>query len=235
MSFESVNNVINERFQEVRDFLSLIKGREAAEQPNIASDTKTCRGLFYVHLYSVFEYSINHSIQNTLQLAAQKQVKLNDLDPRFYTIGLNHIFQAYLTTKPDKRWKKRIEIFDLMGSSKETEINNNLFGDYLQNVWADTLIDVCNCICLPSSVQPDPRERQYIDELVDKRNAVAHGRESAHSAGERTNSKDLELRFIIIKGIVDRLVDAQINLIENIEFAKSASRSNYHNITTAGS
>jgi hypothetical protein len=232
MSFGSVSSSIDERFQQVRDFLSLIKARELAEQPNASSDTKTLRGLFYVHLYSAFEYSINYSIQNTLQLAAQKKVKLNDLEPRFYSVSLNHLFQAYPTIRSDKRWKMRVEIFDSINSVEATDINNNLFGDYLQNIWTNTLIDVCNCICLPTSVHPSERERQYIDELVGTRNSVAHGRESAHKVGERTNGTELENRFNTIKNLTDRIVNAQVNLIANTEFATSASRSNYQGAST---
>ncbi|MDZ7892954.1 MAG: MAE_28990/MAE_18760 family HEPN-like nuclease [Rhodoferax sp.] len=227
MSHGSVSSSIDERFQQVRDFLSLIKAREGTEQPSTSSDTKTLRGLFYVHLYSAFEFSINHSIQNTLQLAAQKKVKLNELESRFLTVGLNHLFQAYPTIKSDKRWKKRIEIFDSISSDKTSEINNTLFGEYLQNIWTNTLIDVCTCICLPASVLPSPRERQYIDELVDTRNKVAHGRESAHNVGERTNGIELETRFNIIKDVTDRVVNAQVDLIENSEFVIPESRSSY--------
>ena len=84
MSFEPVISVINERFQQVRDFLSLIKQREEEEKQSTSSDTKMLRGLFFVHLYSAFEFSINHSTQHTLQLAGQKNVKLSELEPRFY-------------------------------------------------------------------------------------------------------------------------------------------------------
>jgi hypothetical protein len=177
--------------------------------------------------FDSMEYSINHSIQNTLQLAAQKKVKLNDLEPRFYSVSLNHLFQSYRMAKSNKQWRKRVEIFDSLNSNNESEINNNLFGEYLQNIWTDTLTDVCTCICLPNSVIPNPRERQYIDELVDARNKVAHGRESAYHIGERTNCIELETRFNIIKDITNRIVDAQADLIENIEFAKSTSRLNY--------
>ena len=227
MSFQPVISGVDERFQQVRDFLSLIKARENTELPTSSSDTKMLRGLFYVHLYAAFEFSINSSIQQTLHLAASKKVKLHDFEPRFYAVGLNHLFQAYPTIKSKNRWKKRIEIFDSINSDKSSEINNNLFGEYLQNIWTETLVDVCNCLCLPLSIQPSPVERRYIDELVETRNSVAHGRESAHNVGERTVGIDLETRFNVIKEITDRLVAAQINLIANTEFATLGSRSNY--------
>lgn len=227
MSFESVISVINERFQQVRDFLSLIKQREEEEKQSTSSDTKMLRGLFFVHLYSAFEFSINHSTQHTLQLAGQKNVKLSELEPRFYSVSLNHFFQAYRTVKLDNQWKKRIEIFDSLSAEEACQINNTLFSEYLQNIWTNTLVDVCNCLCLPETIHPNGRERHYIDELVDRRNAVAHGRECAHDVGERTNASELETRLNTIKEISDRFIAAQENLISRTEFIRPSLRANY--------
>lgn len=227
MSYESVISVINERFQQVRDFLSLIKQREDEEKPVTSSDTKMLRGLFFVHLYSAFEFSINHSIQHTLQLVGQKNVKLNELEPRFHSISLNHFFQAYRMVKSENQWRKRIEIFDSLSADEICQINNTLFSEYLQNIWTNTLIDVCNCLCLPETIHPNGPERHYIDELVDKRNAVAHGRECAHDVGERLNASELEKRLKTIKDISDRFIAAQENLISGTEFIQPSVRSNY--------
>ena len=55
----------------------------------------------------------------------------------------------------------------------------------------------------------DRTKKGLIDDLVDKRNAVSHGRMSPVEVGERYNSSDIEIILLVVerqkKYIIDRL------------------------------
>jgi RiboL-PSP-HEPN len=53
----------------------------------------------------------------------------------------------------------------------------------------------------------DPRQRATVDELVEKRNSVAHGRESAAEIGERHRVKILREKMDIITNLTYYIID----------------------------
>ena len=57
-----------------------------------------------------------------------------------------------------------------------------------------------------SSFVVEPRVRTTIDELVENRNKVAHGRESALVVGERHRSKILRDKFSIVTSLIDSVI-----------------------------
>ena len=62
----------------------------------------------------------------------------------------------------------------------------------MDNVWAATVQKMFDVFGINRPALYDVKVRQYIDEVVDKRNAVAHGRESAAITGQSYTTRDLQ-------------------------------------------
>jgi hypothetical protein len=62
----------------------------------------------------------------------------------------------------------------------------------MENIWAETIQKAFDLFGLSSNAFYDVRVKQYIDEVVDKRNAVGHGRESAATIGQAYTSGRLQ-------------------------------------------
>jgi hypothetical protein len=226
MSIAAARVSATDRFKEVRSFLSLIRTREDAEGLATTDDTKMLRGLFLVHLYAAFEMSVNAIVQEALREISIKKITYADMEIRFNAISLSNLFQAYADSK-GKKIRKRLDILDGQHSSSQCNINDTIFSDKLQNVWATDLSDVCDCFCFSPTLISDPKTRTYVDEIVERRNAVAHGRESPVDAGSRLNANELEKRLIAIQFASETLADGFELHVGTLGFVKQAERAKY--------
>jgi len=62
----------------------------------------------------------------------------------------------------------------------------------MDNAWAATVQKMFDIFGITQPALYNVRVRQYIDEVVGKRNAVAHGRESAATIGQSYTTGDLQ-------------------------------------------
>ena len=76
---------------------------------------------------------------------------------------------------------------------------------YLQNIDRDSLEQVFACFGITSPVVPAPRCFGYLNELVEKRRAVSHGRSGAEEAGRGYRSEELLRRLDAVLVVVAHL------------------------------
>lgn len=99
-------STIDQRFFEVRGFLSHIKTIESQETPPTDEDyVKIMRGLFYVHLYGAFEKSINLATSAFINALTTLGIKLCDATHNFLPMALDSKFKSLENTN-GATWKK---------------------------------------------------------------------------------------------------------------------------------
>lgn len=170
-------------------------------------EAKILRGLFHVHLYAALEYAVNQGVQRFLLAVTALGVPPLHLHARFFSIALDSGFSSIRNVGEDKRWSSRVKLIDLQFSPDLQPINGDIFGLYLQNVWVEKLDILFNCLNINQPVVPNPTFRLYIDELVERRNGVAHGRMSALGVGSAWRSPELLIRFNAISATCIHLLD----------------------------
>ncbi len=169
-----------QRLQEVRLLHQIITSMEGTDplQPD-PDNAVLLRGLFFVELYGYFEYSVNQFVSATIGIISSAGVSFSHMESVFYSIALDAPLTSVQTTQGSAKWKKRVELFTQQSASGPCAVNDVVLGAYLQNIWVASLEQVFSCFGIVGAVVPSNRHRDYIDELTDKRNAVAHGRESS--------------------------------------------------------
>jgi len=187
------------RFQEVRTLLSYIAAKESTPPMADSDEITMLRGLFFVHLYAAFEFSVTDAVQGLLQQISQRRIPYAHLEQLFHAVALDGGFAAIADAGPGKKWKARKNLLRLQRSQDPCQINDTAFHRDLQNVWYETLENLFECFCINPPVLPDPRFQGYIDEVVEKRNAVAHGRESPLVVG-RMRTSGLRTRVDAMSG-----------------------------------
>jgi len=191
----------SERLMEVFLLIELIRQQEATPPQPDPAEAKILRGLFWVHLYSALEYAVNSGIQRYLHAVAALNIPPQHLMPCFFSVALESNFSALRNVGEDKRWTKRIELLGAQCSPVPNKINPDIFGLYLQNVWAEKLEALFACLGITQEIVPDPSFKPYIDELVMHRNAIAHGRTSALDVGCARRSPELLIRHEAISSV----------------------------------
>lgn len=227
MSFSAVRTITSSRFSEVQVYLNFI----TAEEPDNPTDTtsvqvKIIRGLFYVHLYAAIENSINELVQKSLLLINSKQVKNNHYTLRFNTISVLDKLHSLRDCSNKNFTNRSVALMQEIGSRNVRELNETAFSNQLQNIWMSTVLEVYDAFGIRNPIF-EPRVRATIDEIVDKRNAVAHGRESAQTIGERHRSDVLRQKLNIAQTFIIQVIDDFENFYDDKKFLKPVMKKHY--------
>ena len=227
MSFISIKSENAVRFNEVQVYLNYITSIEPPiSTPVVPLEVKIMRGLFYVHLYAAIEKSVNEVVQVTIMLINSKRVQSNHYNLVFNTISKMDKIKAINDCGSQNTLSKSIDLFSHMSSRNVHNINETIFSNKLQNIWVKNVEEVILAFGI-SNFHIEPRERATIDEIVDKRNAVAHGRESATYIGERHRVDVLRDKLAISQNFVAKLIDAFECFYENKIYLKPVVRRKY--------
>lgn len=215
MPFSIVRSNTRERFSEVFVYLAFIESNEESSAASV--EVKILRGLFYVHLYSALEKAINETIEQTILLVKQEGVKNKHYKNIFNVISFNSKMQAFKQCRGKSYFSKSADVFESLESDESYELNDTVFSESLQNIWYKTIQEAIRSFgAIPISVEP--RVRLTIDELVEKRNAVAHGRETPVSVGERHRVEILRIKAQEIQLVVEQFISTFEDYISNKKY-----------------
>lgn len=227
MTFDIIRRKNNSRFNEVQTYLSCITRLEPQDpQGTTSTELKIMRGLFYVHLYAVIERSINEIVETTISIINSNRVQSNHFTLMFNTIAKMDRIQAIRDCGNGKTLGKSTELFEEINSKRIIEINETAFSMKLQNIWAKTIEEVLMSFGI-KTLQLMLSERLAINEIVDNRNKVAHGRETAVTIGERHRADVLRKRLDTSQLLVSKIVDVFEEFYTKKAYLKPVARKNY--------
>lgn len=207
MSFSNIRNNTRTRFSEVQTYLNHLSSLEPVNvTETVPLEFNIMKGLFHVHLYAALEKAVNELIEHTLIHIKAQRVKQNHYSIPFNTISLVDKLKSFKACGYRSFFEKAIDIFSEMTSSNVQSLNEAVFANQLQNVWTATIIEVTKAFGI-TNFKIEPRVKATIDELVEKRNAVAHGRESAVAVGERFRIDVIRVKMDIIINFTYQLID----------------------------
>jgi hypothetical protein len=222
---------VSDRMKDVRTLLSFIKTQESDAVPPVDSDTvKILRGLFFVHLYGAFEKSVNEAVEQYLQEISTLKLKVSDFACGFLPIALEPRFASLQSTA---KWQSRIDFSNALESEEACVINNAVLASQLQNTWSHTLTAVASYIGVPGVYKPNGRDSHYLDEVVEKRNQVAHGRNPPVLVGSTGRSADLELRFEALNRLLEGFFHMLESHFNDLKFLRQNVRAEYQKIPNA--
>lgn len=156
----------------------------------------TCRGLLFVQLYGVYEYAVGTSVQAALDFIRTNGLSANNLRNSVLSLVLHPDWESVGMVGRDKVWDKRHKLLDRsIDTTPLSGLNVDLFpsdGSHYRNGQIETIWTVFG-ISLP--IVPDRRLLGRIDELVENRNAIAHGRLTARDVGRNHSTRDMQRRI----------------------------------------
>lgn len=227
MSFINVKNNTRSRFNENQLLLNYITSLEPANVTDLVPlEVNVMKGLFYVHLYSSLEKSVNELIENTLIHINSKSVQYKHFNNPFYSISLSNKLKSFKDSGYGNFFNRAYDIFNELSSPNICSVQETTFSNNLQNVWVKTIKEICNSFGITSFSIP-ARTSATIDEIVDKRNAVAHGRESAKTIGERFRTNDIRRKMEITVEFCNYLIDLFEDYYIRKNYLKPAAKKYY--------
>jgi hypothetical protein len=229
MSFVEIKSKARNRFNETQIYLNHIISLEPqnpTDQPSI--ELKILRGLFQVQLYASLEKTINDIVEYSLSNIASRRIKNSHFNISFNTVSLSDKLKLLKDSGYSSFFPKAIELFLEISNPTVHPINEALFAKSLQNIWAKTIEETIGAFGI-KGYNIGVIERSTINELVEKRNAVAHGRESASTIGERQRADVLRRKMDIIVIFTYEIIDLFENYCTNKGFLKPYAKKYYPN------
>ncbi|EGQ7680550.1 hypothetical protein BBM24_05515 [Vibrio parahaemolyticus] len=179
---------------------------------------KIQKGLYFVHLYSAFEKSVNELIVRTLAVIESKSVKNKHYSLAFNTIAMDAKLMSYKSAGKDRALGCAVSIFESMGLNEHTKLNESMFAPKLQNVWFDTAQLTLMSFGIPPLSDPNGQLKTSVDEVVDKRNAVAHGRMTADIVGGFQRCDVLQDRTTAVQTVLELITDTLEDFLVNKKY-----------------
>lgn len=227
MPFSTLRTKARERFSEVLLYLTHIESSEPRNPTEVTSPiVKIQRGLFYVHLYSVLEKTINEVVEHAILSIKSKNIQNRHFETVLNVISLNPKMQAFKSCGYRDYINRSISVFTCIDSDNCYELNNTIFSQNLQNMWFETIQKLLASFGIPP-LDIEPRVRYTIDEVTDKRNAVAHGRETPLTIGETHKANVLRIKTNEIQLAANMVIDLFEDYIINQNYIRSEYRHIY--------
>ena len=201
--FAATHAEAGSRILDVRQFAAMVRSLENANAP----EAPLCKGLIFVQLYAVYEYSIHAAVRSMLNSIQRDSLAPSDLHVSSLTLVLDAAFNSIADSGRTRTWPKRL---DLMARLNDTEVmpvvNDAAFPTDGSHYRAGQLETIWAIFGLTAPIVPEPRLIGRIGELVDHRNAIAHGRERPEHIGRRYSVADIEARIDDVEKIITHLV-----------------------------
>jgi len=183
MNFANAEEEIRERLTEAAALLNHLRAIAPSAMTPLDDLQKAQRGLWLVSVYAAFERGANAIVEAALEEISRQGPKSIDSVAPLHAVFHFPRVQSVKDCAYSNVFESSIAMFQNSLSDAPMKVTDNPLAKYLQNVDGGTLEWVCSLFgALPYSVTGANRGR--LNTLRERRNAVAHGRESASKVGE---------------------------------------------------
>jgi len=197
--FPNIQREIDERFG---DITSHFKRATTALKPH---DTAV-RGLVFVQIYAVYENIVNQVVQRAAEEIAAHGHTYNTLKPQIQSLFLDSELRSVQETANKKVWESRIVLLQKSRSNDPIVAPLNVIPNDRSHYRYSNLLIIFRVFDVRARPVAHKKHSLRVDEVVENRNAIAHGRETAEAIGRRYTRRDIERRIDQMRRICTRLV-----------------------------
>lgn len=173
----------------------------AATTLNVPRASGTAKGLVFVQLYAVYEYTVRESVSSAFAAATGHAMPTNQLWREMIALALDADFMAISDLKRRGSWARRLQLLERSESAAPAVFDQLEFPDDGSHYRPAQLETLWMLLGIKQPVVSEPKHRGRINELVQHRNAIAHGRDTADTIGGRFSDADIQERINDLQGI----------------------------------
>ena len=190
--FATVSAQIADRCLSSQKTVALIKSLEETSQVALAS---ACKGLAFVQLYATYEYSVRSAVQATLVALCAAGVEIRTLRRNLLALVLDPHWDSASDSGRPHVWDSRMALIASLDSSELTStLRDDLFPNDGSHYRIHQLRTIWKIFSVSGPVVSEPRLIGRIEELVENRNAISHGRLTPEEVGSRYSWQEVASR-----------------------------------------
>ena len=174
------------------------------------------KGMAFVQMYAIYEYTVTSAVRAAVDAVALHGHPIKELTPCLLSLFLDPELQSLQNSTVKTAWAARLKLLDRASSNDPARINNTVFpidGTHFRASQLQLIFDVFGIKGIPAKRR---RHLGRINDVVENRNAIAHGRDTAENIGRTHTRADILLAFrqmqsvclFLIKIIKDHCGDA---------------------------
>ena len=184
--FITLRSEVQTRFIELESFLSSTKSLHE-------SHAAMAKGLMFVQIYAVYEHTINRTISEAIDAIKVHNHKMEDITPSLLALFLDPELQSLRSSQRKNEWHARLHLLERASSREKLKLSSDTNppsdGSHYRYSHLVLIFKVFGIRRMPV---PRRRHVQRISEVVDNRNAIAHGREASQDVGRRYTQLDIK-------------------------------------------
>jgi hypothetical protein len=162
----------------------------------------TAKGLAFVQVYAVYEFTVKTVVQTAIDSINVHGHKMKDMKPSLMALYLDRELTSLRDAGRRNIWNARLRLFERVFGDEVISLPNNAGppsdGSHYRHTHLITIFNVFGIARLPA------RRRTHlyrIDEIVDHRNQIAHGNETAADVGRRYTRSEVTHRISQMKSV----------------------------------
>ena len=177
--FSQLTTEVEARFAAAEAFFGLTKGFKG-------DNAATAKGLAFVQVYAVYEFTVCSVVRTTIESIKTHNHRLQDLVPSLMALALDSELNSLRDGGDRRIWENRLNLFEKAFSKKSFDVSSATGpphdGSHFRYTQLQMIFRVFGIKRLPV------RRRAHIgriNEVVNHRNLIAHGTETANDIGRR--------------------------------------------------
>ena len=161
--------------------------------------SQTARGLVFIQLYAVHEYLIQTGFRIAITQIASHGHRFSELKPSLLTVFLDSSFQSVQDCASKRAWETRLQLVGRASSRGQITVPESAFPTDGTHFRHPNLLLIFDVLGIERKLTVRRRHLFMIDEVVNHRNAIAHGSETAASIGRRYSRSDMWKRIRVMR------------------------------------
>lgn len=204
---------------EVREFLDLTNSLIPVPPLPTPNSVLSAKGFFYVHIYGVFEYTVTTAVEKAITYINAENVAINDLKPLILSMVLNPECDS-ITSTNSRNWKRRWSLFEKIRDNGISEIATEILPTDGKNIRYVQLESIWTTFCIDEPILNSLSIGGRIKDIVDNRNAIAHGNFNPSEIGSRVSISELYSRHNEMSNYCSYLIQVFEDYITNKNYLK---------------
>jgi hypothetical protein len=200
--FAPLTTEINDRFAAINSFFLAsrdFKGDLAA----------TAKGIVFVLVYAAYEFTVTGVTQTTIDEINSRGYRMKELTPSLMALFLDPEFMSLRDASQKNLWRARLKIFERTFADDLTALSNTTGPPSDASHYRHTHLEMIFSVF---GIRGRPTRRKQhlfrIDEIVNHRNQIAHGSETAAAVGRRYTRDEVRQRIRQMESVCLFLVSA---------------------------
>lgn len=211
--FEQIKEDTTRKMRELRMWTNNID-----ESDSFAAINK---GLFYVYIYGIYEETIRRVVQKTIEELNNSAVNISDCTYELYDLIFSQEYDGLYNVGNEHKWEKRWIISEKLKQNPVVSIPGEVIPTDGKNIRYKQLESIAKSFGMQDAVLPRTEIGGYIQEMVNKRNFIAHGNKTPREVGREVTVRDLLHKLENISEICTYIIEEYEKYIEEQLYLKS--------------